>query len=70
MVGGMNLPPIIQMSVKLCCYIFVSFQKITFKLGNFTDLKDFFFSHVDRFLLTGASQALKKPWNGPLSGTK
>ena len=30
----------------------------------------FFFSHVDGFLLTGASQALKKPWKGVSGGTK
>ena len=36
----------------------VSFQKITFKQGNFTDLKAFFFSRI----VDGFSQS--KPWKG------
>ena len=58
----MNLHPTTQTYVKFRnlaeLYLeLVSFQKITFKLGNFTDLKAFFSRIVDGF-----SQS--KPWKG------
>ena len=49
MVGGTNLPPPppllykrMENAATLRCYIFVSFQQITFKLRSFTDIKAFF----------------------------
>ena len=49
--GGTNLHPTTQTSVKFRdlaeLYLeLVSFQKITFKQGNFTDLKAFFFPEL------------------------
>lgn len=61
--GGTNLHPTTQTAVKFRdlaeLYLeLVSFQKITFKLGNFTDLKAFFSRIIDGF-----SQS--RPWKGP-----
>ena len=56
-VGDTNFPSTIQMSSR--SFLFVSFQHITLKHGNFT-----IFSGVAGFSPTGPSQNLRKPWNG------
>jgi len=75
---GANLPPpTIQTSATLQSFIFISFQQMTFNLGNFN------FSQVDRIALTGHSQSWKNhgrpsipttlsllaPMQGPQLGT-
>ena len=59
-----DLPPTIQSSVNFC--IFASLRRITFKFGNFTNIRALFSGGVDGFSLTGPCQKLGKPWNGLL----
>ena len=47
--------------------IFITFQQITLKIGNFTDFRTNLSSRVDgHLMLTGPSQELKQPWKGLL----